>query len=554
MNALRRMIPILVAAGLFLAACGGGGGGGTTVSISYEAPQGSGYADGLVNGVPMAPSVRRDFTFADGIDVTGQVTDWTGAPIAGARVSYHLTATTPGIDSDSTDAAGNYGVTLSAGTWIALVEADQALGTLTVPGIVLAAPGPVVRDFAFPAPHQVSGHVLDSLGAGIDGARVQFRGDRTGARVTVFCDAGGAYAAMLEPDTYEAVVTPAGPAQDTHLRQRFPGIVVANALVRDFTLRRGVTVSGTVFDDLGLPLLEETDIDAELGENSVYFAPDGVTTDAGTGMYEIGPLPLEAVTFVVRPPEDLGFPAQRFVRSVVGPLVQTENFMLLRGVVLSGTIVRDDGTTPEADARVELIPANRAIAPDDDRTDGSGSYRIALFPGTYEMRITPRPDNLQLPESRGVRITGATTIDVTLTRGAILQGTVRDPSGTPIENIRIEIPGVLGASDTTDGSGLYSFLAPSGTHTLALTAEGGPFEDVALAPVEGVLVTLPGPVTADVTFALATTGSRVVRGTVYAPGGVATVAGVAVEAVDATGAVVGRTVTDGAGGYVLVMQ
>jgi hypothetical protein len=209
---------------------------------------------------------------------------------------------------------------------------------------------------------------------------------------------------------------------------------------------------------------------------------------------------------------------------------------------------------PWSSTRVELIPANGAIAPDDDRTDGLGRYAIALFAGTYEMRITPRPDNLQLPESRTVRITGATAIDVTLVRGALLQGTVRDPSGTPAEDIRVEIPGVAGAADTTDGSGLYSFLAPSGTHTLALTAENGPFEDVALAPVEGVVVTLPGPVTADVTFVLATTGSRVVRGTVYAPDGTTTVAGVAVEAVDGAGAVVGRTVTDGAGGYVLVLQ
>jgi hypothetical protein len=550
MNACRRLI--LFAASLLIAACGGGG-GGTVVSLSFESPRGSGFADGQMNNVPVARSVRRDFTFAPGVSVTGRVTDATGAPIADARVSYRLSATTPDIDADTTDAGGYYGVTVAAGTWVALVEADQALGTLTVPGVAVTAPGPVVRDFAFPPPLAVGGHVFDSLGAGIDGARVQFRGGRTGARVTVFCDAGGAYAAMLPPDTYEAVVTPVGPAEDTHLRQRFPGIVVTGAVARDFTLRRGVLVSGTVFDDLGMPLLAETGIDVQLGANSMYFAPDGATTDAGTGTYEIGPLPLEAVTFVVRPPADLGFPAQRFARRIIGPLAQTESFMLERGVVLSGTIVRDDGTTPEGDVEVDLVPPSGGIAPDGDRTDGSGTYRIALFPGTYEMRITPRPQNLQLPESRTVRITGATTIDVTLTRGAILRGTVRDPSGAPTERIRVEIVGVVGAADTTDGSGLYSFLAPAGTHTLVLTAEDGPFENVALAPVEGVVVTLPGPVTEDVTFALATTGSSVVRGTVFAPDGVTTVAGVAVEAVDATGAVIGRTATDGTGAYVLVI-
>jgi len=554
MKPFHRLIPIIVAAGLCLGACGGSSGGGTTVSIAFEAPPGSGFADGQVNNVPVARSVRRDFTFAAGVAVTGQVTDSTGAPIADATVSYHLAATAPGVDSDSADAAGNYGVNVSAGTWIVLVEASQQLGTLTVPGVVVTAPGPVVRDFTFPAPYQLSGHVFDSLGAGIADARVQLRGSRTGARVTVLCDAGGAYTATLQPDTYEAIVTPAGPSEDTHLKQRFPGIVVAAPLVRDFTLRRGVLVSGTVFDNLGLPLLEETEIDAELGARSVYFAPDGVTADAGTGAYEIGPLPPESVTFTVRPPASAGFPPQRFVRHVVGPVTQTEDFTLLRGVVLSGTIVRDDGTTAEADVGVELIPSNTAIAPDSARTDGLGRYAVALFPGTYEMRLTPRPDNMQLPESRTLRIAGAMTVDVTLVRGALLQGTVRDPSGTPTGNIRVEVAGAMGAADTTDGSGLYSILAPAGTQTLLLTAESGPFRNVALAPVDGIIVTLPGPVTADVTFALATTGSSVVRGTVYAPDGSTAVPGVTVEAVDATGNVVGRTVTDGAGGYVLVLQ
>jgi hypothetical protein len=127
---------------------------------------------------------------------------------------------------------------------------------------------------------------------------------------------------------------------------------------------------------------------------------------------------------------------------------------------------------PEGNVDVELVPSNGAVAPDDDRTDGSGRYRIALFPGTYEMRITPRPDNPQLPESRTVRIVGPTVLDVTLARGAMLEGIVRDPSGTPTERIRVGIAGIPWAADTTDGSGFYSFLAPEGTHTLLPATDG----------------------------------------------------------------------------------
>lgn len=550
MTGFKRMVPMVLL--LAVAACGGGG-GGSTVDVLFEAPQGSGFADGQLRGVPLVRSVRRDFTFATGVAVTGRVTDASGAPVADARVSYRLSTAAPDVDSDRTDEAGNYRVTVSAGKWVALVEAGSALGTLAAPDVAVAGPGPAIVDLAFPAPHAIGGRVFDSTGAGIAASRVQFTGTRTGARVTVFCDAGGAYAASLVPDTYEAVVTPAGPAADTHLKQRYPGIVVVGALARDFTLARGVAVSGTVFDDLGLPLREETSIDVQLAATSVHFAPDGVRTDRDTGAWEIGPLPAESVTFVVRPPSDAGFPAQRFVRRIVGPLSQAESFTLLRGVLLSGTVLRDDGATPEGNVRVELVPTGGGMAPDDDTTDGSGRYGIALFPGTYEMRITPRPDDLQLPESRAVRITGPTVLDVTLVRGALLRGTVRDPSGTPTERIRVGIAGLPWASDTTDGSGLYSFLAPEGTHTLVLEARDGPFGNVALAPVEGVVVVLPGPVTEDVTFALATSGSFVIRGTVFAPDGVNTVPGVPVEARDRSGAVAGRTATDGSGGYVLVI-
>lgn len=549
---MKRFVRILLAAGLSLAACGGGG-GGPTVSLLFEPPRGAGFADGQINGVPVAPSVRRDFTFSTAVAVSGRVTDATGSPVADVRVSWRLSATALDLDADTTDSLGNYGVTLSEGTWVALVDGGDARGTLTITGLRVAAPGPVVHDFAFPAPQQLSGHVFDSTGAGIDAARVSLSGARTGARATVFCDAGGAYAVMLPPDTYEAVVTPNGPAEATHLKQRFPGIAVSGALVRDFTLVRGVLVSGTVFDDLGLPLLAETEIEVQLHANSAFFAPDRATADGDTGTYSIGPLPRETVTFVVRAPEDLGFPAQRFPRGIVGPLVETEDFTLVRGVVLSGTILRDDGTTPEGDVRVEMVPPQGALAPDNDRTDGSGRYRIALFPGTYEMRITPRPDNLQLPESRIVRITGATILDVVLQRGAVVRGVVRDPSGAPAERIRVEIAGVTGAADTTDGDGQYGFLAPAGMHTLTLAAQDGPFEDIALEPVEDVIVTLPGPVVVDITFSLATAGSSVIHGTVFAPGGASPVPGAVIEARDALGNVAGRTVADALGEYILVL-
>ena len=47
-------------------------------------------------------------------------------------------------------------------------------------------------------------------GSGLDSARISFTGRSTGAKVTVQCDANGAYSADLCPDTHDAVVTPIG--------------------------------------------------------------------------------------------------------------------------------------------------------------------------------------------------------------------------------------------------------------------------------------------------------------------------------------------------------
>ena len=111
--------------------------------------------------------------------------------------------------------------------------------------------------------------------------------------------------------------------------------------------------------------------------------------------------------------------------------------------------------------------------------------------------MTPVSTNLQLPETRTINVVANTALNVTLTRGAMLQGTVTN-GGNPYQDMRVEIAGVTGASAVTDAAGAYAFLAPAGTHVLQLTAEAGALRGIALAPQTGVVVALPGPVTQDI--------------------------------------------------------
>ncbi len=115
--------------------------------------------------------------------------------------------------------------------------------------------------------------------------------------------------------------------------------------------------------------------------------------------------------------------------------------------------------------------------------------------------------------------------------------------------------GVTGATALTDVSGVYSFLAPQGTHTLSLEDENGNFKNMALAPVSGVGVSLPGPMMQNITMSLATTGSTVIQGTVVRPDGTTPQSGVEVKAWSiTTGATLGLAITDGAGNYILVIN
>lgn len=549
----------IAVAGLIVLSCGGGGGGSSapTFNLMYEAPGGSGFAGGQVGNFGFVANVLQDFDLAPGLAVSGTVTDGAGAPLNNVEVSLRTSATSPEVGSATTDASGNYTITMPAGTWVAVLDSGSGtLGTMTVSSQAVTAPGPVTLDYQFPALVAVTGSLFEFGGPGIANAQVNFVGTQTGADVTVVADGVGFYSTSLVPDTYTVVVTPAGSSATTHLKERFPSILISAATSRNFSLQRGVQVSGIVQDNFGAPLLEATDVEVLLPAGSNFFAPTDVTANPATGAYSIGPVPLGSVTFELEAPGDSSFPAQQMALNIFGPTVQTSDLALARGFVLSGTIMQDDGVTAEGNVEVVPLPTNGSLPPDDDKTtNGSGFFEISLFAGTYSLQLTPDPTNMQVPQSQTLVVSGDTVLNVTLSLGATLTGTVSEPDGiTPAGNVRVEIPGTA-ASAVTNGAGVYTFLAPVGTHTLDLTDEGGTLEDVTLAPVTGVAVATPGPVNRDITLSLAASGTTVVTGIVYEPDGVTPRLGVTITARhNTTGDIIGKATSDSAGAYTLVIQ
>ena len=530
-----------------------------TFDLEFSPPGGTGFAGGNVAGILLAANVGQDFTLANGISVTGQVTTTAGTPMSGVKVSYRTAVGSPAVDGDVTNLTGNYAVAVPSGTWVVELDpGDAVLGTHFTTGIGVASPGPVTVNFQIPVAVNISGFVLEDNGVNPIGAStLEFNGTQTQATATITAAAvTGSYSTSLVPDTYEVIVTPAGVAAQSQMKQRFTGIVLgASGLNQNFILTQGITVTGTIFDNLGLVVQEATDVDVELPAGSNFFPPPGVSANAATGMYTIGPVPIGSMIFEIEPPGDSGLPKQQFTRQINGPSPETEDFMLTRGFVLNGVIFQQGGVTPEGDADIAALPTDGSLAPDDDRSDtNTGAYVISLFAGTYNLQIEPEPGTFQLPQTTSITINGDTTLNVTLTQGAPVLGTVLQPdAATPAEEIRVEIVGATGASAITNFIGEYTFIAPGGTHTLTLTDEGGPFEGIAIDPVTGVVVVPPVPTNQDITLALATTGSTVVTGTVFAPDGVTPVAGVEVIARNSSGDKVGLAVTDVNGNYILVI-
>ena len=472
-------------------------------------------------------------------------------------VSFHQNSTSPSLDESTTDSGGNYSVDVPSGTWVVRLESEEdALGTRTVRGVTVMAAATI--DFWFPRPVRAPGVVYESdRTTPMVGAGLEFTGATTGARASIMTDALGEYTVSLVPDTYETIITPNGAAALTHLRQRFT-VRVTGARVLSFVLTRGIQVSGTVRRFLDAPLLD-TNIEIELTADSPFFPPADVKSSDADGTYSIDLMPPGTISFELQPPGHTGYPRQLIILDIVGPTTQSEDLALAPGHVLRGTILQDNGVTPEADVTVRAVPINGSLPPDDDDdsdvTDAAGKFAISLFPGFWDILVIPEPNNQLAPEVRSFPVMKDLVLNVPLERGVMLTGTVTDPGGvTPLPDIRVEIPDVPETFSVTNGEGTYSLLAPVGIHTLKLTAEDGPFAAILLDPVANVVVAPPGPVTEDIMISVATTGSRVVQGTVYATDGVTPVGGTAVTATDnQTGEVIGVATTDANGDYVMVL-
>jgi hypothetical protein len=138
---------------------------------------------------------------------------------------------------------------------------------------------------------------------------------------------------------------------------------------------------------------------------------------------------------------------------------------------ISGTINDADGNGLDG-VTVTLT----GDASDSTVTAGGGAYEFTgLDPGSYT--VTPTKAGLTFnPTSAAVTITSANKTAATMASVWEITGTINDSAGAGLSGVLVTLSGDASATDTTDGSGAYSFpnLA-NGSYTVTPTKGGSTF-------------------------------------------------------------------------------
>lgn len=264
------------------------------------------------------------------VAVSGQVTDTTGAPIAGVAVTVDGKTTT-------TDADGQYLFDeVSVGTHPVTITPPAGYTIETTPPPVVVPPSSEVPitdvDFRIAEKPDLRGTVRAN-GAGVAGVTVTAVGPG-GVTLTRVTNGSGAYAfPRLDSGSYEiTMTTPTGYVATTPVarQEQVNADDVANV---DFELARLGAIDGTVRDEEGTPVAGVVVTVTGPG------APQQLTSGAD-GTYGLGALPPGTYTVTVVPPTGssaVGAATRTVVITAAGEAIVEQDFVLAEDVVVTPT-------------------------------------------------------------------------------------------------------------------------------------------------------------------------------------------------------------------------
>lgn len=476
--------------------------GGITITTPVNgnlAPPGY-YMLFILNGSGV-PSVARIINISqDGAaagTLTGVVTNSSGAPVGNASV-------TSGSASATTAPDGTYTLNnVNAGT-VTVTASLSGYNNASAQVTVTAGSSTDVSDLQLApiAPGNITGNVVDGSGNAFQGASV------TGAGLTTTTDSNGNYALNQVPDGSVTLVASAAghsPAQET-----VPVTTGNTVIAPTMTLTSNVgNVTGTVVDSTSKPIVGAT----------VSFGGGTATTDS-SGAYNFTNIPAGTIQLVA---SATAFQSVTQNVTVTGGSTTTANFTLATANNSPGSVT---GTVTNIQTNGVVSGATVTWNTTSVTSNASGVYSIASVGGGTQT-ITAKATGY-LPVSNTVTVNGGTsTLNIQLSTAGILNVTVVNSSGAPVNGAQVSVSGgqiATSLTETTNTSGLYSTnWIPIGNYTVT-SGSVGMSATVATGKTTSITLTQgsAGPTTGTINGTVTNNSGAPLSGATVSDGGVTT--------------------------------
>jgi hypothetical protein len=208
-------------------------------------------------------------------------------------------------------------------------------------------------------------------------------------------------------------------------------------------------------------------------DNTAPTAHDN--TDA-TGAFSIV-VPAGTYTFTLDPPACKLVEAKRVEDVVVTGARNLGTFVLRNAFTVSGLVKNPDGTAM-VDARLKFFDDNLTGVPRQgttrDHTSATGSFAVAVPPGTYDINIEPPTgSSARVLHLNNLVISNNTNLGTQTTlAGVAISSHLQAPGGAALENVNVNVVDHATrasqrlAHDATDVAGNYRVVVAPGTYDI----------------------------------------------------------------------------------------
>lgn len=385
-----------------------------TYDLQFQPPLGSLSAADRMSKFDLTTSRALGIVhLANGITVSGQVTDTTGTPISAAYLHFYRPGGGGRVYTfrDKSDALGNYSVVVAPGTYD--LRYGPHSGTpyvaLSVPSVSI--PGNItLPTVALQTGSAVSGTILDSSGNPVINVNINVFDTNTQASVVLAHDAtdsNGMYSVVVPAGTYTIEYEP--PKCTAFAGGAFaPMSVSADTTMPTVNLSSGVLVKGFVTNMADVPVLDvNTDYFTLAGAEVV--AVDDHTDAAGAFSTYLVP---GTYSIIYSPPEGLRLAGVKTggISMVANPTT-VPTVKLPSGFFVSGRAVTSGGV-PVQYVRLTFSTAgtNTQVYVAHNATDSAGTFSIVSVLGTYDVVFTPPAGSGLVAVTRTGVVVGADTV------------------------------------------------------------------------------------------------------------------------------------------------